>query len=97
MRSRRWACGLAVVVVALAGAASASEDALPRGFSASQLLERAFNNLYADDYIWRLELATRSRGGQVMRRELQITRKQSVRPGKALVRFLEPPTIRRTC
>ena len=27
---------------------------------------------------------------------MQVTRKQSTRPGKALVRFLEPPTLRRT-
>ena len=31
-----------------------------------------------------------------MQRKLQITRRQSERPGKALVRFLEPYAIRRT-
>jgi len=64
--------------------------------TASQLLERAFSNLYADDYIQTLELSTRGEGMRPLTRKLQITRKQSVRPGKALVRFLEPFDIRRT-
>lgn len=62
----------------------------------SQLLERAFANLYADDYVQTMELSTRAEAMRPMTRTLQITRKQSVRPGKALVRFLEPFDIRRT-
>jgi hypothetical protein len=60
------------------------------------LLARAFENLYADDYVQTLELVTESRGTRALSRTLQITRKQSVRPGKALVRFLEPFDVRRT-
>jgi len=60
------------------------------------LLARAFENLYADDYVQTLELVTESRGMRALSRTLQITRKQSVRPGKALVRFLEPFDVRRT-
>ena len=60
------------------------------------LLERAFANLYADDYIQTLELAAESPGMRPVVRTLQILRKQSVQPGKALVRFLEPPDVRRT-
>lgn len=64
--------------------------------SAIALLARVFENVYAEDYIQTLTLATRSRGGKEMRKRLQITRRQSVRPGKALLRFLDPYKIRRT-
>jgi hypothetical protein len=64
------------------------------------LLARAFANLYADDYIQTLELSsestTRSGSMRPLSRTLQILRKQSARPGKALVRFLEPQDVRRT-
>ena len=60
------------------------------------LLERAFANLYADDYVQTLDLATQAPRVRSLVRTLQITRKQSVRPGKALVRFLEPFDVRRT-
>lgn len=72
---------------------------LPVGAQAqdpSQLLSRAFANLYADDYVQTLELTTRASGMRPLTRTLQITRKQSERPGKALVRFLEPFDVRRT-
>ncbi len=68
----------------------------PEPESAAALLERAFHNLYAEDYIQTLVLATQSRGGNEMHRRLQLTRRQSVRPGKALLRFLYPQSIRRT-
>lgn len=61
-----------------------------------RLLARAFANLYADDYVQTLELTTRAPKMRPLTRTLQITRKQSVRPGKALVRFLEPFDVRRT-
>jgi hypothetical protein len=60
------------------------------------LLARAFANLYADDYIQTLDLASEGPGLRPLSRTLQILRKQSARPGKALVRFLEPPDVRRT-
>lgn len=68
----------------------------PEPGSATALLDRAFRNLYADDYIQTLVLATRSRGGSEMKRRLQLTRLQSVRPSKTLLRFLYPQEIRRT-
>lgn len=70
--------------------------ASPAPGTAAAMLDRAFQNLYAEDYIQTLVLATRSRGGSEMRRRLQLTRRQSVRPGKALLRFLYPQSIRRT-
>jgi hypothetical protein len=60
------------------------------------LLARAFANLYADDYIQTLELTTQGVASRPMSRTLQILRKQSAQPGKALVRFLEPFDVRRT-
>jgi hypothetical protein len=61
-----------------------------------QLLARAFANLYADDYVQKLTLSTRVGSARPLDRTLQITRKQSVQPGKALVRFLAPFDVRRT-
>jgi hypothetical protein len=81
-----------VLVAALAlsfGPAARAQDGV-------ELLDRAFQNLYADDYVQQLWLKTRVRGGREMPRQLQITRKQSVRPGKALVRFLQPYAVRHT-
>jgi hypothetical protein len=79
-------------------ASGASEAPVPAELdrTAEQLLDRALRNLYAEDYIQTLVLATQSRGGREMRRRLQILRRQSVRPGKALLRFLYPQDIRRT-
>ncbi len=100
-RSRaRWEsalplAALVAVIPGLLGASADSGDAVPGG-DVAELLERAFHNLYADDYIQTLTLATRARGGNPMTRRLQITRKQSVQPGKALVRFLAPYQIRKT-
>ncbi|MCZ6805367.1 MAG: outer membrane lipoprotein-sorting protein [Deltaproteobacteria bacterium] len=64
--------------------------------SAASLLDRALQNLYEDDFIQTMTLATQSGSGKEMRRRLQLTRRQSVRPGKALLRFLYPETIRGT-
>jgi hypothetical protein len=64
--------------------------------SARQTLARAYHNLYAEDYVQVMRLVTAQRGGQEMSRSLQITRRQSVRPGKALLRFTKPQQIRRT-
>jgi hypothetical protein len=91
--SRRGATLVALAVFASA-ASAASTDATPP--DASALLARAFHNLYADDYVQVLSLATQPRVGRGITRRLQIARRQSVAPGKALVRFLEPPAIRRT-
>ena len=79
----------AAVLLVVATAAGAEEDA-------KTLLERSFANLYADDYVQTMELSTSVGGARPLTRTLQITRKQSVRPGKALVRFLQPFDIRHT-
>ena len=86
----RAACALGLAL-ALAAPAFGDPASDPRA-----LLERAFANLYADDYIQTLQLAAASPGMRPVVRTLQILRKQSVQPGKALVRFLEPPDVRRT-
>jgi hypothetical protein len=87
---------VAVLATPLAARAVDARAAAPEPGSAAELLDRAFRNLYAEDYIQTLVLATSSRGGREMRRRLQLTRRQSVRPGKALLRFLYPQSIRRT-
>jgi hypothetical protein len=76
------------------GPAGAVEAAEPP--PAQPLLARAFHNLYADDYVQMLVFESRARGGAATRRRLQLTRKRSQGRGRALLRFLEPPEIRRT-
>jgi hypothetical protein len=63
---------------------------------AEALLERAFLNLYADDYVQVLRLSTSFRGGREISRVVQVTRRQTETPGKALLRFTWPERIRRT-
>ena len=87
---------LSLASLALAVPVLDARAAAPEAGTAAELLDRAFRNLYAEDYIQTLVLATSSRGGREMRRRLQLTRRQSVRPGKALLRFLYPQSIRRT-
>jgi hypothetical protein len=82
---------LALAIFSSGALGAASPDASP-----DALLRRGFEHLYADDYVQVLELTTRGGGARPMSRTLQLTRKQSVRPGKALVRFLEPYDVRRT-
>ncbi len=88
----RW--GSVLVVAALLAGSAAGEDAASE--SPAALLERAFRNLYGDDFVQVMALSTRRRTSQAMVRRVQLVRKQSVRPGKALVRFLDPPEVRRT-
>lgn len=86
----RFATGAVLLALALA---------LPAGAWAEEpeaLLARAFSNLYADDYVQTMELTSGANRNRPVTRTLQITRKQSVQPGKALIRFLEPFDIRRT-
>jgi hypothetical protein len=63
---------------------------------ARALLSRAFDNLYGHDFVQTLRLESRFPGGRSMTRRLQVVRKQTSRPGRALIRFLEPGDIRRT-
>ena len=83
------------LLCALPGAAAAQQGDGPMP-DAGALLERAFENLYGEDYVQKITLSTRARGGQPMTRSLQITRKQSSSPGRALLRFTDPPAVRRT-
>jgi len=93
--SRRRALLVAFALLAAPDALGA-QDAVPAPPPAQELLERAFHNLYADDYIQTLAFETRARGGPATSRRLQLTRKRSQGRGRALLRFLEPPEIRRT-
>lgn len=94
---RRLAPMLGVVVL-LAGAAApilAGEVGRP-AISARDLVAMAFFNMYAEDYIQTIKMVTQPRGGIGVTKRLQVIRKRSVEPGRALVRFLEPPELRRT-
>ncbi len=90
----RLLIALLAVPVALAGAAAHGSG--KNDPEAALLLERAFQNLYADDYVQALRLSTAFRGGREISRVVQVTRRQSEAPGKALLRFTWPENIRRT-
>lgn len=96
---------MAVAAAPAAGEGSAVASAPPVGAAspgalepaaAAELLDRAFANLYGDDFVQVMTLSTWRRAGHSITRRAQLTRKQSVRPGKALVRFLDPQDVRRT-
>ena len=85
------------VVPALGSEAQESREGEERRApAAGELLDLAFRNLYAHDHIQVIRLETRSGSGRSMNRRMQVTRKQSSRPGKALLRFLDPFDVRRT-
>lgn len=88
------ALAFAALLAVVSGGAGA-EDTAPAE-SPAALLDRAFQNLYGDDFVQVLSLSTQRRGSQAMVRRIQLLRKQSEQPGKAIVRFLEPPEVRRT-
>jgi uncharacterized protein len=94
MRPAKTLALAAALLFMLGTGAGAEDTAAPE--SPSALLDRAFANLYGDDFVQVLSLSTQRRGSQAMVRRIQLLRKQSEAPGKALVRFLEPPEVRRT-
>jgi hypothetical protein len=73
-----------------------SDSENSNGSSASSLLSRAFSNLYGSDYVQVMTLETQSGTGRTMKRRMQVTRKQSDKQGKALMRFLDPFDVRKT-
>ncbi len=85
--------GLSLAILMLSAGASAEGGG---GADAGDLLRRAFEHLYSDDYVQTLELVTQTPASRPLRRTAQILRKQRERPGKVLVRFLEPYDVRRT-
>jgi hypothetical protein len=95
MSSARAPAALLLAALCLVCARAFAQDAASEPPPAQELLARAFHNLYADDYIQTLRFDTRMRGSSLSRR-LQLTRKRSEGPGRALLRFLEPSEIRRT-
>jgi hypothetical protein len=90
-RAGAWLLALALGASSPAAGGEAAEPP-----PAQPLLARAFHNLYADDYVQTLVFESRARGGAPTRQRLQLTRKRSRGPGRALLRFLEPAEIRRT-
>jgi hypothetical protein len=73
-----------------------AETSVPSETSPAALLAQAYQNLYGHDFVQTLSVSARFRGGRELTRRLQITRKQTSAPGRALVRFLEPGDIRGT-
>lgn len=63
--------------------------------NAQELLERAFRNLYSDDYVQIIEIQTSTGNSKSVTRTAQIVRRQSERPSRALIRFTDPYDVRR--
>ncbi len=101
-RTRRGVIASALCAALLMALGAAPErtqgaaESTPSEISPSALLAQAYQNLYGHDFVQTLSISARFRGGREMTRRLQITRKQSSTPGRALVRFLEPGDIRGT-
>lgn len=96
----RLAAGAALLTIGLTAtlppaAGEPATDAAP-AIDARALLDRAYRNLYDHDFVQVLRISAGFPGGRHFERRLQIVRKQSHPPGRALVRFLDPPDIRRT-
>ncbi len=87
---------LVVASLSVSPARATAESQSASAGDARAILERAYYNLYADDYVQVMRIVTSMRGGQEMSRTLQITRRQSIRPGKALLRFTKPKKVRGT-
>jgi hypothetical protein len=85
---------VALVAVACTGMA---DEKNPQGMNgAIEVLTKAFENLYGDDYIQTLDLVVDAPGSRSVAKKLQVIRRQRTKPGKAIIRFLEPYDIRHT-
>jgi hypothetical protein len=95
--SRDWRIGSGVAAMCLfAAAGGPSATGAGEDDSSQILLQRAFRNLYGDDYVQTMSLSASGMGEREMTRRLQIIRKQSSESGKALLRFLSPYNVRGT-
>jgi hypothetical protein len=98
-RSAMWCaavvmlCAPAVTVFGAAGAARARE-AWPADPGAQTLLDRTLRNLYEGDFVQVFRLTSQRSRGRSMTRRLQVVRKESERPGRAVLRFLSPEDVR---
>jgi hypothetical protein len=87
---------LLAAIVTLPSDSLTAEDARSDEPSAQELLDRVFRNLYDADFIQVLRITSRSRSGRELSRRMQIVRRQTGGPGRALMRFIDPPDLRGT-
>ncbi len=89
-----------LLLILLPMSSAATDDAQSsRGLgirSAEALLIGLYENLYAGDFLQVVSLTSRTPSGRTMTRRVQIVRKKSEPPGRAIVRFLDPPDVRGT-
>jgi hypothetical protein len=98
-RKRRRSLAIAWIAAVAVCAAPAFADSGPDdddggGSSAQQLLDRTLRNLYEGDFVQVFALRSQRRAGRAMTRRLQVVRKESERPGRAVLRFLSPDDVR---
>jgi len=78
----------ALVVCAAPGTARAADP------DAQRLLAKPLDNLYQGDFVQVFRLESQGRRGRSMTRRLQVVRKESEPPGRAVLRFLSPEDVR---
>jgi len=84
---------LAVLAVCAPATAADSERAEPET-AAQRLLDKTLRNLYDGDFVQVFRLTSQRRAGRAMTRRLQVVRKESEAPGRAVLRFLSPEDVR---
>ncbi|MBW2316063.1 MAG: outer membrane lipoprotein-sorting protein [Deltaproteobacteria bacterium] len=97
-------CALGVATLSGAGTARAAEtgaagasgtvEVWPTDANAQALLNRTLRNLYEGDFVQVFRLESQRARGRSMTRRLQVVRKESEQPGRAVLRFLSPEDIR---
>jgi hypothetical protein len=84
---------LALPLSPVAARAAETGDA-PADGDARALLDRTLRNLYEGDFVQVFRLESRVRSGRGLTRRLQVVRKESEPPGRAVLRFLSPEDVR---
>jgi len=91
---RRSTAGPLAVLLLLAPTAAGAVESEPADPDAQVLLTRTLHNLYEGDFVQVFRLESRRRSGRSMTRRLQVVRKESKQPGRAVMRFLSPDDVR---
>jgi len=90
----RSAAAVLSAVLLCAPAAAGAVDSWPADPDAQSLLDKTLRNLYEGDFVQVFRLESRRRSGRSMTRRLQVVRKESEPPGRAVLRFLSPDDVR---
>ena len=91
---RRSTARLLSALLLLAPTTAGALEPWPADPRAQGLLARTLSNLYEGDFVQVFRLESRGRSGRSVTRRLQVVRKESEPPGRAVMRFLSPDDVR---